>query len=149
MKHVQIAIQDRAYAEELRNLLAADGTRTIHILEHPTPAIDGVVVLDEGIAQQLPLSERHVVFVRHVEFQADELFRAGVRYVIHSDCSPYLGFLIILAAERGLNEDPIPMGLAQSDVVAHRMKPQPSTEGASVFDSSDRLFLQALKISHL
>ena len=126
--HVQIAIQDRAYAEELGALLAVDGERIVHIVEHPTPAIEGIVVVDEDIAKQFLLSERCVVLVGEAQFQADELFCAGVRYIIHAEYAPYLGFLIVLAAERGLNQDATP---ERPGAPVKALESQPNASGDS------------------
>ena len=102
-------------------------------------------MVDECIAKQFVLSQRYVVFVHEGQFQADEFFRAGVRYVIDANYSPGLGFLVVLAAERGLNKDAAAERPAAA--VKEALESQPNTGGESVFDSSDQLFLQALKIS--
>lgn len=122
-------MEDRAYAEELRDLLMADGKHRVHVVESPTTAMEGVIVVDEKMVQQVTLSERYVVLLEPGSLQANELFEAGVRHVIHSDCAPRLGLLVVLAAERRLNQH------------------QPDPSGSAIFDENDRLFLQALKIS--
>lgn len=126
--NVQIAIEDRDYAEKLRGLLVADGNHEVHVLERPITAVDGVIVVDEKMARQAILSERYVVLLGSGAFQADELFEAGVRHVIHAGCAPQLGLLTVLAAERRLNQK--------------QLDPAES----AIFNEKDRLFLQAMKI---
>ena len=45
--NVQIAIEDRTYADELRRLLEEAGKHQVYVVDQPNPTIDGVVVLDE------------------------------------------------------------------------------------------------------
>jgi hypothetical protein len=131
---VQIAIEDRGYAEELRRLLMADGQHQVYVVNYPSPAIDGVVVMDDTIAIRMKLAVgfdfgRCVVFTQKVPVQVDQLWEAGVRHVIHADYPPHTGRLVVLAAERRLDG---------SAVVEREL---------SIFDETDRLFLQALRIS--
>ena len=134
MHNVQIAIRDRAYADALRNLLLADGQHEVHVVECPSPAIDGVVVVDETTAIQMKLwggfdFGRCVVFTRKVPIQPDQLWEAGVRHVIQADYPPHMGWLVVLAAERRLGA------------------PAMIVQDLSIFDETDRLFLQELRIS--
>jgi hypothetical protein len=133
MHNVQIAIQDRAYADALRHLLVDDGRHQVHIVEYPIPAIDGVVVVDETTAIQVTASEgfdfgRCVVFTRKVPIQPNQLWVAGVRYVIQADYPPHVGWLVVLAAER-------------------RLAGPAMIEQDLLFDETDRLFLQKVRIS--
>jgi len=134
MRNVQIAIRDRAYADALRHLLMADGQHQVYVVESPNPHIDGVVVVDETTATQTRLSlefdiGRCVVFTREVPIQANQLWEAGIRHVIHADYAPHMGCLVVLAAERRF----IGFSVIEQDL--------------SVFDETDRLFLQELRIS--
>ncbi len=56
--NVQIAIEDRAYAEELRDLLEEDNERRAYIVDTPNPAMDVVIVLDETALGHVGVLER-------------------------------------------------------------------------------------------
>lgn len=144
MTTVQIAIRDRSYAGALRDLLVADGKHCVYVVDYPSPAMDGVVVADEKIIDRLRESKgvefsRCIVFIRQLDFDANRLFDAGVRYVIHADAPPDVGRLIVVAAERRLNQ---PVAVEQ-----HVLSHAPDPDLASMFDAADKLFLQALRIS--
>lgn len=138
MTTVQIAIQDRRYASELYDLLVADGLHYVHLVDQPSPNLPGVVVADENMmdglteAQRIDL-ERYIIFVRQLNFDANRLFSAGVRHVLHAGCSPEVARLIVVAAERRLAD------AAVSD----------ERTGASnaLFDMEDNLFLRSLGIA--
>lgn len=111
MTNVQIAIGDRDYCEALRQLLLADGQHRVYEVEYPSPAIDGVVVADQTVTGRMNLAEgvdlsRYVFFTRKVGFDVDRLWAAGIRHVIHADCPPHLGRLVVLAAEKRLSTLP-------------------------------------------
>ena len=138
MTTVQIAIDDRSYAGELCELLVSDGMHCVHLLSHPNPNLQGVVVADEHLVDYLTETQgidhgRCVVFVRHLEFDAQRLFDAGVRYVIHAGCSPEVGRMIVIAAERQLTNAAIGGGMNAADLL---------------LDPADKLFLQAVGIGH-
>ena len=133
MTTVQITIHDCRYAAELCDLLVADGTHRVHLLNHPSPKLQGVVVADEDMVECLTASkrielERCIVFVRQLDFDAYRLFNAGIRHVIHAGCSPEIGRLIVLAAEERW--------------ATHGTRP-----ANLLFDTADKLFLQALGIA--
>jgi hypothetical protein len=131
MHNVQIAIQDRAYAEALRSLLMADGQHQVYVVDRPSPAVDGVVVVDHAIELSVGFDfDRCVLLTRKVLVEVTRLWELGLRHVIYADYPPDVGRLVILAAERRLG----------SDAVIKR---------AYIFDESDRSFLEALKISVL
>lgn len=114
--------------------------------------VDGIVVADETLMDCLLQSgevdfSRYVIFVPQPRFDCSRLFNAGVRHVIHVDSPLDVARLVVLAAERRLNGDASPERLIAADVTAEPTKPQSGMDGASMFDSSDRSFLQALKIS--
>ena len=56
MHNVQIAIPDRTYAQGLHDLLVADGQHQVYVVDFPSPAIDGVVVVDDAMTNRLTLS---------------------------------------------------------------------------------------------
>jgi len=132
MTTVQIAIQDRSYASALRDLLVADGMHHVYIVDNPSPAMDGVIVADESTVRRLPKPagiepRRYVAFIERPDFDANRLFEAGVRYVIHRDTPPEVGRLTVFAAEGSADHECIG-GLE------------------SAFDEEYQLFLQALRI---
>jgi hypothetical protein len=134
MTNVQIAISDPDYAEALRDLLMADGQHQVHIVNYPNPAIDGVAVVDDTIVSHVSSSpglafDRCVIFTQKVALEANRLWEAGVRHVIHADQPPHVGRLVVLAAEKRLS------GSAVFD-------PE-----LSMFDQTDKLFLQSMRIS--
>jgi len=103
-----------------------------------------VVVADETITDSLELQEgvsldRYVFFTRKLALELDKLWAAGVRHVIHADCPPHLGRLVVLAAERRLEAYP-----KEQEKAA--LADQPEIDTNSLFDETDRLFLQALNI---
>jgi hypothetical protein len=137
MTRVQIAIEDRRYAAALRDLLLADGKHRVLVLDYPSPAVEGVAVVDENILYRLAGTHRidlsrYIIFLRRTEYDANELFEAGVRHVIHAGAPPEVARLIVLGAER-------------SEEAENESRPSP--ENKSIFNAEDRLFLQALRIN--
>jgi hypothetical protein len=132
MTTVQIAIRNRSYARALRDLLVADGQHRVYLVAAPNSALDGIVVTDEHVLERLAASDEvdlagYIVFVERLDFDANRLFQAGVRHVIHADAPPHVGRLIVIGAERSPNHG--------SSLV----------EGG-IFTAADQLFLQALRI---
>lgn len=138
MTTVQIAIRNRKYANALRDLLAADGHHSVYLMDRPSAAVGGIVVADDALVDRLKGApgfdfSRFIVFIHRLNFDADRLFAAGVRYVIHADSPPEIGRLIVVAAEKRFSENP-----GQTE--------EPAIAQASMFDAADQLFLQALRI---
>lgn len=138
MTNVQIAIRNQSYAGALRDLLMADGQHCVHVVDDPSPAIDGVVVADESVVLRLTKTEgfgigRYIVFTQRLDFDANKLFEAGVRYVIQSDSPPNIGRLVVLAAEGRLSDDAGQQLRSEAD-------------RGCLFDAADELFLRALRI---
>src|SRR5579864_9001775 len=50
---VQLAIADRRYAGQIRDLLLSDGAHRVYIVDAPNPKIDGVIAMDEGLVADL------------------------------------------------------------------------------------------------
>jgi len=112
----------------------ADGQHQVYVVDYPSPAIDGVVVVDDAIANRMALSvgfdfERYVVFTRTVPTELNQLWEAGVRHMIQADYPPQVGRLVVLSAETRLGGNAV-------------IEPEPS-----IFDEADRSFLHALRIS--
>lgn len=138
MTNVQIAIRNPSYAGALRDLLVADGQHCVHVVDDPSPAIDGVVVADESIVLRLTKTEgfgigRYIVFAQRLDFDANRLFESGIRYVIQAGSPPDIGRLIVLAAERRLSDD-------------EGQQQRSAADRGSLFDPADELFLRALRI---
>jgi hypothetical protein len=134
MHNVQLAIRDLAYASALRDLLVADGQHVVYVVDYPSPAIDGIVVVDDTIASRMTSStafefDRCVVFIQNIALDVNQLWEAGVRHVIYGDYPPDVGQLVVLAAERRLGGGEVIEG------------------NFSTFDATDRLFLQRLRIT--
>jgi len=107
MSTVQIAIHDGAYAAELQRLLIVDGDHQVHLVKYPSPALAGIVVADATVTNQMISSQsfnidKCILFAGQQSLEANRFFDAGIRQVIHADCPPHLGRLIVLAAERRL-----------------------------------------------
>ncbi len=86
MHNVQIAIQDAAYAEELRRLLVSDGNHRVQVVDRPSPALTGVVVVDETLLRhskwrEEPNITRYLVLANE-PCDADELWEIGIRRVV-------------------------------------------------------------------
>jgi len=101
--NVQIVIEDQVYAEELRGLLEEDNKHRAYVIERPSPAIDGLVVLDETTLHHRALAEgkaalRYVV-LRRESFDPDKLWETGIRCVVPAEYSPNLVRTVILGAE--------------------------------------------------
>jgi hypothetical protein len=133
MTHVQIAITDPYYAHALGDLLMADGQHQVHIVNYPNLTIDGVVVVDDTIVSRITSSpgldfDRCVIFIQKLSFDANKLCYAGVHHVIYANQPPDVGRLVVLAAEK----------LGSSAVLNLEL---------SMFDETDKLFLQTMRIS--
>jgi hypothetical protein len=109
MHDIQIAIQDPRYAGELLRLLAADGNHRVHLVDQPVSEIDGVVVVDEAIAQRSTLLKetnlaRYVVVAKQHASDVDWLWQIGIRRVIPADYPPPIARVAVLLAELALQE---------------------------------------------
>ena len=138
MTTVQIAIRNRRYAHALRDLLTADGRHCVYLMDRPSATVGGIVVADDTIVERLKGApgfdfSRFIVFIHRLNFDADRLFAAGVRYVIHADSPPEIGRMIVVAAEKRFSENP---GQVEEPAIAE----------VPLFDAADQLFLQALRI---
>jgi len=101
MTNVQIAIADRGYAEQVAQLLA-DGEHRVYIVETPTAAIDGVIVVDEPHLRTPALdakdADRYIV-MSDGPFDTVRLWRAGIRYLAFTSDPPSVTQIAVLAAE--------------------------------------------------
>ncbi len=105
--NVQIAIEDLAYAEELRGLLEEDNERRIYIVDKPSPAMDGVIVLDETALGHVGVLERtealRYIVLGKESSDLQKLWEAGIRCVVPANYLPILVRAVIAGAELRLN----------------------------------------------
>jgi hypothetical protein len=118
--NVQIAIEDQAYAEQLRALLEEDTQHRAYVVDRPSPEMDGVVVLDEttlghvGVLE--PTEAQRYIVLRKGPFDHDKLWQTGIRCVIPADYPPNLVRTVILGTELRLN-------IEQAERAASRQDP--------------------------
>ena len=101
MRTVQIAIVDRRYADQIRELLMSDGDHRVLLVDAPNPKIDGVIAMDEGLVADLGAydTDRCVIVAKKGSRRIASLFEAGVRHLVFATDSPKTARLAILAAE--------------------------------------------------
>jgi len=109
MSDVQIALGDRAHAEQLRDLLEADGKHRAYIVAKPNPILAGVIVLDETTVDHLVVPEgrdamRFVVLANEAS-DPNKLWKAGVRRLLPANHPPELVQSAILYTELLLSEE--------------------------------------------
>lgn len=106
MKTVQVAIQDPAYADSVRDLLVRDGNHEVHLVEQPEAALGGVIVVDTAHLNGLPLlsnvRERLVVMVNKEHDDLFKIWDAGVRHVLFQGDSPQTARVVVLGVELSL-----------------------------------------------
>ena len=99
---VQIALNDGAHAEALREALLRSGPWQVAAVRDPDPAHRGVLVVDEDTLDRLPLplsNPRQIVLItckdsRHLSRAWD----AGIISVVSADDAPNTVILAIMAA---------------------------------------------------
>ena len=101
MRTVQLAIVDRRYADQIRELLLSDGDHRVYVVDAPNPKIDGVIAMDEGLVADLGAYDldRCVIVAKKGTRRIASLFEAGVRHLVFSTDSPRTARLAILATE--------------------------------------------------
>jgi hypothetical protein len=103
MKTVQLAIHDSEYARSIRKLLLRDGMHDVYLVDRPNLHLDGVVVIDEIVFQNLAEVDwdmgRFVIVTGKGSDQLVRMFEAGIRHVVFEGDSPYIIQLAIIAAE--------------------------------------------------
>ena len=110
VNNVQIAIEDQAYAEELRGLLEADNMHRAHIVDRPISTMDGVVVLDETTLGHVAVLEetdalRYIVLIKE-SFDSEKLWQTGIQCAVPAQYPPNLVRTVILGTELRLNIKP-------------------------------------------
>ncbi len=101
MKTVQVAIHDAEFAQTLRNSLLRDGTHRVYLVDRPDLRVDGVVVIDGSMIENVcaEQAERFVVIARKGSDSLSQLWNAGIRHVVFEGDSPNTAQLAIIAAE--------------------------------------------------
>jgi hypothetical protein len=108
ISNVQIALEDKTYAEQLRGLLEADGKHRVHMVAEPNPSLAGVLVLDETTVASLVVPEgkdamRFFVLANQAA-DPTKLWRAGVRRLLAMNDPPELVLSAILYTELLLSQ---------------------------------------------
>jgi hypothetical protein len=106
MKTVQVAIHDSEQANTLRKLLVGDGVHQVHLVERPSIAIAGVIVMDidhlERSGALAGARDRLIVMASKASADLARLWEAGVRHVVfHGDAPPAVR-VAVLATELSL-----------------------------------------------
>lgn len=109
IKNVQIAIEDRVYAEQLRGLLEEDGEHRAYVVDRPNPAIDGVIVLDETTVDDVAVPAgrdgmRYFVLGNEAS-DPNKLWNAGVQRLLPAKHPPELIRFAILYTELILSQE--------------------------------------------
>jgi hypothetical protein len=103
MKTVQLAIENREYAQSLRDLLSRDGTHRVYVVDEPDLRLDGIVMIDgDGTGNMSMLDsapERFVVITHKGSDSLSRIWDAGVRHVLFDGDPPNTAQLAIIAAE--------------------------------------------------
>lgn len=106
VKTVQVAIQDPAYADCIRNLLLEDGRHQVHIVEMPEVSLAGVIILDSEYLSKLPApakEQKRLVVVAHKEHDdLSKIWDAGVRHVVFYGDAPQYVRVVVLGMELAL-----------------------------------------------
>jgi len=107
--NVQIALEDESYAEQLRDLLEADGKHRAYIVAEPDPTFAGVMVLDETTVDHLvvPKGRDAMRFFVLANKGADPniLWQAGVRRLLPAKHPAELVLFAILYTELLLSHE--------------------------------------------
>jgi hypothetical protein len=103
--NVQIVIEDQVYAEELRGLLEQDNKHRAYVVDRPSPAIAGLVVLDETTLHRAVAEGTALwcIVLYRGPTHPDKLWETGVRCVVPADYPPTLVQTVIIGMELRLN----------------------------------------------
>src|SRR5690349_2571799 len=128
MKTVQVAIHDAEFAQTLRNSLLRDGTHRVYLVDRPDLRVDGVVVIDGSMLDNVctEQAERFVVIARKGSDSLSQLWNAGIRHVVFEGDSPNTAQLAIIAAELRLpNSGPKTSRVTGPHDEKHHNNPRP------------------------
>jgi len=103
METVQLAIHDAPYALALRDQLERTGAREVRCVEVPDPRREGVIVVDAGALDRLPVPflnpERVVLITRNDPQHLAQAWNAGIRSVVFNEDPLSTAVLAIMAVE--------------------------------------------------
>ena len=80
MTTVQLAIANRRYADQIRDLLVWDDDYNVEVVNAPNPTLDGVIVMDEDLVDDIAAydPQRCVIIARKTPQKIASLFEQGV-----------------------------------------------------------------------
>jgi hypothetical protein len=104
MDTIQIAIEDRYYANRLGHFLEDDHTHAVHVVETPDAALGGVVLADDTTIEHLPIGidPQSLIVLTKGSACVQTLWDAGVRWIVPAEYDPAIVRLVVLAAEMRL-----------------------------------------------
>lgn len=117
ISNVQIALEDQAYAEQLRVLLEEDGKHRADVVAEPNALLAGVIVLDETTVGHLAVPEgreamRFFVLANEAS-DPTKLWSAGVRRLLPAGHPPELVRHAILYTEFLLSQESLPGNVSE------------------------------------
>lgn len=103
MKTVQVAIQNREYADSVRHLLLHDGKHRVQIVESPDMTSSGVIIIDAASLDHLsllPTDHDRVVVIAHKDSEKlSKVWDAGLRQVVFYGDPPQIVVAVVLGVE--------------------------------------------------
>jgi hypothetical protein len=106
VKTVQVAIQDLAYAESIRDLLSQEAGHRVHLVEKPDVTVEGVIIVDATHLGNFPTlaNERRVVVMVHKDRDdLSKIWDAGARHVLFYGDPPRRVRVAVLGLELSLS----------------------------------------------
>ncbi len=106
VKTVQVAIQDPAYAESIRDLLSQEARHRVRLVEKPDVALEGVIIADVAHLSNFPTlakERRLVVMVQKDRDDLSKIWDAGVRHVLFYGDPPHRVRVAVLGVELSLS----------------------------------------------
>jgi hypothetical protein len=103
MKTVQVAIEDREYADSVRHLLLQDGRHRVQVLEKPDVTLGGVIIIDVASLDKFslePTDQDRLVVIAHKESdKLSKVWDAGLRHVVFYGDPPQRVLAAVLGVE--------------------------------------------------
>ena len=106
MKTVQVAIQDPAYAESIRDLLSQEAGHRVDLVERPDVTVEGVIIVDAAHLSNFPTlakERRLVVMVQKDRDDLSKIWDAGARHVLFYGDPPHRVRVVVLGLELSLS----------------------------------------------
>jgi len=138
MQTVRLSVADRVYAAAVREALSRSCACHVESVDHPDPALDGVLVLDEFAFARLPLPlsnpQRVVLITRKDPQLLAQAWEAGIVSVVSEDDPINTVLLAIMAASLRVGKSPssaTPSGISPSSSSdSAPIRPQNRTSGS-------------------